>query len=51
MLYAHLMYFSLFLIFLVIHVFSVCELSYISNIYIKCLETSSNLAVYLGSVI
>ena len=48
--YAHLLYYLLCLFnpcFSVFHVFSVCELSYISNIYIICLENNSKISRFI----
>ena len=36
--------------FSVFHVFSVCELSYISNIYIICLETNSKTSRFIEAL-
>ena len=48
--YAHLLYYLLCLFnpyFYVFHVFSVCELSYISNIYIICRENNSKISRFI----
>ena len=48
--YVHLLYYLLCLFnpyFSVFHVFSVCELSYISNIYIICVENNSKISRFI----